>query len=376
MLTVVGHTLLSLFLALVVTVVLARRPRMLIARYGRRHRLLGVAYVCWLGIGAAHVYARYRVEATDALMSSPSTLLSPLLFYDVCLGILGSALTYSASVDFPLGGHDKASVDNVASGAMHETTTVSVKEMREHLFYQLLNIAQIVMLHTVPFLTPQWSSSSVATLLSSFSAFSSVWPSSVTSLLVLRCMACMAVTSLWLWRHRFPVNSFSRNYTGARAHVAWSEIEAILYRFKKWQYLLYKHALLHSLNVTVSVRGGIVALSSALPSSSMTTTTHIAHASYFRLYWIGLNAAYTFEFFLQTLVRRRVMSQSTMLCLNQLLMVASTLAAVQVLWHAVWWPLVPLSMTLNIVYRHHDVMNTAIVLCACVVADAIGWASA
>ena len=30
----------------------------------------------------------------------------------------------------------------------------------------------------------------------------------------------------------------------------------VLYRLKKWQYLLYKHALLHGLNASVAVDGG------------------------------------------------------------------------------------------------------------------------
>lgn len=59
-----------------------------------------------------------------------------------------------------------------------------------------------------------------------------------------------------------------------------------MYRLKKYQYLLYKHFLLHGLNISVAISGEAIA---ATPP--------------FRLYWLSLNAAYVLEFFLQTLVR-------------------------------------------------------------------------
>ena len=63
------------------------------------------------------------------------------------------------------------------------------------------------------------------------------------------------------------------------------------------------------------------------------------------------------EFFLQTLVKRNVLSQAYMMILQKLLMVAASLSAVNVL--AVVRPeICLLSLTLNYTHRHHDVFNT------------------
>ena len=78
-------------------------------------------------------------------------------------------------------------------------------------------------------------------------------------------------------------------------------LTSVLYRLKKYQYLLYKHCLLHGLNITVAADA---------PQDLLTDR-------FFRLYWLALNTAYVMEFFLQTLVRRRYMSQTLMLLMNQ-----------------------------------------------------------
>uniref|UniRef100_A0A7S4C9Z4 Uncharacterized protein n=1 Tax=Eutreptiella gymnastica TaxID=73025 RepID=A0A7S4C9Z4_9EUGL len=82
---------------------------------------------------------------------------------------------------------------------------------------------------------------------------------------------------------------------------------------------------------------------------------------YFRLYWMCLNTAYVLEFFLQTLVKRQYMQQSMMLWLQKLLMAVSTIAAVQVLCH-VHVCIALLSLVLNFVHRHHEVVNTTITM--------------
>jgi len=46
---------------------------------------------------------------------------------------------------------------------------------------------------------------------------------------------------------------------------------------------------------------------------------------------LSLNTAYVMEFFLQTLVKKKLLAQNNMLVLNQLLMLSSTLPAIQVL---------------------------------------------
>ena len=64
------------------------------------------------------------------------------------------------------------------------------------------------------------------------------------------------------------------------------------------------------------------------------------------------------EFFLQTLVKKRIMHQHTMLSINQLLMLGATSAAVRVLGR-VRWPMALASLALNFLYRHHELFNFA-----------------
>ena len=67
------------------------------------------------------------------------------------------------------------------------------------------------------------------------------------------------------------------------------------------------------------------------------------------------------EFFMQTLVKKGVITQRTMLLMQRLLMSVSTLAAVRLL--ALEHLLPPLlSLILNFTNRGHDVMNTMCVL--------------
>ena len=149
--------------------------------------------------------------------------------------------------------------------------------------------------------------------------------------------------SPWLARSRFPVNPFSANYT-TPGKGGTSELIRLLYRLKKWQYLLYKHALLHGLNASVALDGG-----------------SIAGTRYFRTYWLCLNVAYVCEFFMQTLVKRQYMSQAWMLTLQQLLMAVSTLFALQVLQSVHALPAL-LSLGLNLKRRGREVSNGMIVI--------------
>ena len=146
-------------------------------------------------------------------------------------------------------------------------------------------------------------------------------------------------------RSRFPVNSFSANYKTPGVGGG-TPLIRFLYRMKKWQYLLYKHALLHGLNASVAVDGG------ALVSTS-----------YFRTYWLCLNVAYVCEFFMQTLVKRRYMPQATMLALQQLLMVIATVFALQVLQSVLVLPAL-LSLGLNLCRRGREVSNGMVVIFA------------
>lgn len=263
-------------------------------RYGRAHRVCGGLYLCWLSVGVGECVAGFRPTAARAF------------FYDVALGLLGVAATLSAAADF---GHV---AEAATSGTLDADKTVTRSEMVEHSFYQLLNLAQIVGLH------------------SSSGAARRRW-----TVLALQ-------TAPWLYRGRFPVNSFSANYDSGRGGSSPWLLSNILYRVKKYQYVFYKHALLHGLNVST-----LLAEAPLRPRSRR-----------FRAYWLSLNAAYTHEFFLQTLVKKNVLRQSTMLAMNGLLMAGSSAAAARVLVDHVRWPVAAASWGLNLAHRHHDVANT------------------
>jgi len=165
-----------------------------------------------------------------------------VVYYDVILGALGIALTLTAAFDFKKV-HKYAR--NIASGVLDENAIVSYSEMIEHSFYQILNLVQIIFLHCQYF------------------------PLSLESRIALAVLA----TSPWLFRSWFPVNKFSDNYTSGMPVT----FTAFLYRIKKYQYMFYKHCLLHGLNVSVALNGN-----------------YIASESSFRLYWLSLNAACKF----------------------------------------------------------------------------------
>ena len=255
---------------------------------------MGAAHLCLLGLGLADVVTYTAPQPLRSLLS------------DLLLCVSGTALTLTAASGF---GH--RNVKNVASGALEKDTTISYAEMAEHAFYQVLNGVQVVYLHTLPHVH-------------GYAA---------------RSMLCVAATAPWLVRHRFPVHSFRSNYVGRPLTR-----ESFLYWVKKWQYVLYKHVLLHGLNICAAMRGGIDA-------SGRT----------FRLYWLCLNSSYVLEFFLQTLVKRGYLRQGRMLALNALLMGASTLAAVPVILAV--HPLVAASsLALNFGRRGRDVSNVALLL--------------
>lgn len=272
--------------------------RMFTGKHAWRHRVAGAWHLLWLSVGIVN-YA-WRLPFTH-------------LFYDMVLGVSGLAVTLSAAYDF----HSHRMVDNHgASGPLARDTTVTVDEMLEHSFYQLLNLAQAAFLHAIPGV-----------------------PEQPYLRLSLMCLC----TAPWLWRARFPVNHFSHNYTKGQAVT----VISVLYRLKKYQYLLYKHALLHALNLTTAIRG-----------------QSIVETPSFRLYWVSLNTAYVMEFFLQTLVKRGYMRQTTMLVLNQLLMVISTMAAVQVMWHFVNPCIAAASLVMNLLHRGHDFMHVLLMALA------------
>ena len=283
----------SLFFILLFSIVF-QSPAMFFKKHGKRHGLTGLIYLIWLSLGFLNTIFRFSYFS--------------ILLYDIILGILGTILTLSAAADFP-----HKNIENAASGTLDDKATVTYSEMIEHSFYQGLNLVQIVYLHVMN------ENLSLST----------------------RTVCALFVTLPWLVRDKFPVNSFSDNYK--TREDAWTLV-GILYRTKKYQYVFYKHFLLHGLNISVAQSG-----------------LAIAHHSYFRIYWMLLNTSYVMEFFLQTLVKKGYLRQASMLRLQQLLMLPSTLAALLVL-RCVDPLLASVSLALNFYRRKRDFSNTAALL--------------
>lgn len=275
--------------------------------YARRHRVCGLLLLAWLLLGFVMLLA-------PSLFPTKANENWVYLFYDLGLGMLGFLTALTAAQDFSLG-HTK--VNNLASGILDENAVVSLSEMQEHIFYQILNIAQIMYLHFVR--------------------------SSLGSTFELRAFGFTLVTSLWLLRSYFPVNPFQDNYSKGQNTLS---LISVLYRTKKYQYVFYKHFLLHGLNATVAMD----------PFGNR----YLVVQPYFRVYWLCLNVSYVMEFFLQSLVRAKYMTQSRMIFLQKLLMTASTIAAIHVLLLDVDIVFCILSLLMNFVNRGFDFLNVGI----------------
>ena len=279
----------------IVFITLISNASMFLKKHGRRHALNGLIYFSWMCLGFG-------------LFVTKSSVVSNIVF-DTVLGLLGIFLSLSAAYDF---GHKN--VTNVASGTLDEHATVTHNEMVEHSFYQGINLFQALFLHAVNEHT------------------SMKW----------RFAFAFAVTSPWLFRSLFPVNRFSDNYNKVDSKS--TDFIRLMYRVKKYQYVFYKHFLLHGLNISIVVNG-----------------FSLADKADFRLYWMLLNTSYVMEFFLQTLVKKKYIVQHQMLCLQIMLMTASTIAALYVLQY-VSIPIAVLSVILNFINRNHDVFNTMLIL--------------
>ena len=288
--------------------------------YGQRHKMAGLLHLAvligWtldLNIDASRIVE----EGGDLLMfeyrQADFFLADPLFWFNVILGVSAIWLTATAASDFRIA-HEDSRIKNVASGALDEASTITLSEMVEHLFYQCLNLVQIIYLHLAPL-------------------------QSETSK---RLIFLFLITSPWLIRHAyFPVNSFSRNYN--KENKGQSSMISVMYRLKKYQYLLYKHWLLHGLNVSVAIY-----------------RLDLTRRLYFRVYWLGLNIAYVMEFFMQTLVKRNYLSQKWMLYMNIFLMLCSTIAAFLVLNSILFYAAI-LSLLLNFLNRKREMFNIVLV---------------
>lgn len=266
---------------------------------GRPHRLLGAAELHLLGLGYADV------------LWPP---LLPRAALDIGLGLLGALLSVTALAF----GHARVSRQQ-HSGTLDPHATVSRGEMIEHVFFQLLNAAQLALLHALG--AVEWRPA--------------------------RLLLCWAAAWPWLARSRFPVNSFSRNYDERTADPRSTRVTRFLYRAKKWQYVGLKHALQFGLNVSVALCG---------------TCSGLTDDPVFRLYFLALSTSFVAEFYLQTLVKRGLLSQAAMLVYQAALMLMASVTAAVTVWRYVLLPIAALSMALNFANRGHDVFNTAVLI--------------
>ena len=303
--------------------------------HGRFHRIAGFAQLSWLIYGV--------ILLTDPIEDRPNWSVHCLL-YDFILGVLGTTTTLSAARDFP---HKRIANRPGESGTLSETALVTQSEMIEHSFYQGLNFCQAMYLHVITWVglgtMPQHTE----------------W----------RFVALWAVTLPWILRVKFPVNSFSANWTAAphdktnddqkraedtRIRLGQSKGKNAInlnrmYRIKKWQYLFYKHVILHGLNISVALSMGRYRKDELVVSFD------------WRVFWLCLNSSYVMEFFMQSLVKRGVLSQSLMLLLQWILMGSSSLAAGGAVLERVRFDAAFLSLLLNFLNRGHDVANTMLV---------------
>jgi len=248
------------------------------------------------------------------------------LLYDSILGISGTLTTWTATRDFP---HKYVRNERGESGTLSKRAIVTYSEMKEHLFYQLLNLVQAWYLHMIVFFLRRDDDDDEG---------------GGGGVMTKKVLLLWFVTSPWHFRRcYFPVNSFSANWS----HGVERE-ENVMYRVKKWQYVFYKHVVLHGLNIS-------------LIHPSLSSKRHLVMLPSWRVFWVCLNSAYVLEFFLQSLVKKGVMTQRYMICLQCFLMVVSSLAAANAVFEVVRPFVVLLSLFLNFTNRKWDVFNTLLV---------------
>lgn len=308
---------LQIFFVAIVAVAVWHGRRLFLDRHGWSHRLAGALHLGWLVYGCLTVDPQPQARTAQRC-----------LVYDVVLGCSGLTATLTAARDFP---HRHVRNNPGESGTLSDKALVTQAEMIEHAFYQGLNLWQALYLHYFA----AWHGADL-----------SPWH---------RWLALWVVTAPWWVRHCFPVHSFRQNWKQReqpQSHESSRRLETALYRIKKAQYLFYKHVVLHGVNLAVAFPP---------PPQLDTTSTEdgpLVTQRTWRIFWLCLNAAYAMEFFLQSLVRRHILRQSTMLWLNRLLMVVSSAAAVPAILRTVRWDLCLTSLVLNLYHRHHDVFNT------------------
>lgn len=336
----IALAMLMVFFALVVLQVLPYLSFLFLSLHGWSHRLAGCIHLGILLFGAVSCWMAMNNDGStnnhNNYLASWSTSKNLVLYYDIVLGFSGVTTTLTAARDFP-----HKHVQNIPgqSGTLHRKAIVTQSEMIEHSFYQGLNLLQSIYLHVLARIGKSTNKQPLYSLI-----------------------ALWAVTAPWLLRHRFPVHSFSQNWKSKKVQetstAKSSSGEILLYRIKKAQYVFYKHVILHGLNISAAL------------SASHNSQTVIPYGLEWRIFWLLLNTSYVMEFFLQTLVKRSVLSQSHMIGLQRLLMASASLAAIRVLF-GVRIGVCVVSLGMNFVNRHHDVANTLLIASGFFLLDAV-----
>ncbi len=357
----------------------ARGLKLFTNHHGRSHRLAGLFHLLWLLFGAVFV-----VNNNNHLHSNnhhQKYWHIQCLTYDIILGISGIITTLTAAASFP---HRHIINQPGESGTLSKNAIVTQDEMVEHSFYQGVNLCQAVYLHV------------------------STWgiridggggdddnKSTTLFLFAKRFLLLFLVTLPWTIRKRFPVNSFSANWkrnsnahhniTNNHHHYRHEKIKTNgderfgsiqvgtekgskslwlingMYRFKKWQYIFYKHVILHGLNISVALSVSSTQQQHQQQQSYTDDNIPLPLTSQWRIFWLLLNTSYVMEFFLQSLVKRRILTQRYMMILNALLMISASIASMEYnVLGQVRIEAALISLFLSFYNRGHDVLNTMI----------------
>mmetsp|Transcript_27100 Transcript_27100/g.39686 ORF Transcript_27100/g.39686 Transcript_27100/m.39686 type:complete len:373 (+) Transcript_27100:129-1247(+) len=315
--------------------------------HGRLHRLTGLFHLLCLLYGA--LFLIYNNHHTQNVVKNDWQM--KCLVYDITLGTSGIITTLTAASSFP---HRHILNRPGESGTLAKRAIVTQGEMVEHSFYQGVNLVQVVYLHLVT-----WALVGEERL-------------EVVVVFGKRFGMLLLVTLPWAIRKRFPVNSFSANWrnntvemnknnrhdnrgirVGTEKESKYLWLINGMYRFKKWQYVFYKHVILHGLNISVA--------SSHQSYKNDDTTLPLPLTPQWRIFWLLLNTSYVMEFFLQSLVKRQVLTQKFMMVLNALLMISASIASMESnVLGQVKVEAAVISLFLNFYNRGHDVLNTMV----------------
>ena len=290
--------------------VVSRNVEMFTARYARRHRLTGLLMLIWLLTGFGLIFSGNFTHRGSAVYV--------WVIYDIVLGILGTSTAYTAAMDFKIAHSDKH-IKNKASGVLDEEATVTYSEMLEHTFYQGLNLIQVLYLHTVAmdiFHYDHFNESNGKEEAPKFLHFLLSSRLLGTPRALGKIMCGVLVTTPWLLRSSFPINKFQENYI--LGQNPWS-LTSLMYRVKKYQYVFYKHVMLHGLNASLALpflsENMYMSIENAFPygfhdklssvdgasEEGRKMEVHMVNSDVFRLYWLCLNTSYVMEFFYRPL---------------------------------------------------------------------------